>query len=94
MHRIVTLFQSHLRHCRFLRTLYLAFILAFAHLILVYRAHCLFRLMAKRKGKETKQEEVIQLGPTVAPGEDVFGVAHIFASFNDTFVHVTDLSGK
>jgi ribosomal protein S11 len=21
-------------------------------------------------------------------------VAHIFASFNDTFVHVTDLSGK
>lgn len=27
-------------------------------------------------------------------GELVFGVAHIFASFNDTFVHVTDLSGK
>ena len=27
-------------------------------------------------------------------GEHVFGVAHIFASFNDTFVHVTDLSGK
>lgn len=50
--------------------------------------------MAKRKGKETKQEEVIQLGPTVGPGEEVFGVAHIFASFNDTFVHVTDLSGK
>jgi len=24
----------------------------------------------------------------------VFGVAHIFASFNDTFVHVTDLSGR
>jgi len=24
----------------------------------------------------------------------VFGVAHIFASFNDTFVHITDLSGK
>lgn len=24
----------------------------------------------------------------------MFGVAHIFASFNDTFVHVTDLSGK
>ena len=24
----------------------------------------------------------------------VFGVARIFASFNDTFVHVTDLSGK
>uniref|UniRef100_A0A8C2N645 Ribosomal protein S14 n=1 Tax=Capra hircus TaxID=9925 RepID=A0A8C2N645_CAPHI len=27
-------------------------------------------------------------------GENVFGVCHIFASFNDTFVHVTDLSGK
>jgi len=24
----------------------------------------------------------------------VFGVAHIYASFNDTFVHITDLSGK
>ena len=27
-------------------------------------------------------------------GEEVFAVAHIFASFNDTFVHVTDLSGR
>merc|ERR1712146_434800 len=26
--------------------------------------------------------------------EYVFGVARIYASFNDTFVHVTDLSGK
>jgi small subunit ribosomal protein S14e len=26
-----------------------------------------------------------------AKGENVFGVARIFASFNDTFVHVTDL---
>ena len=24
----------------------------------------------------------------------MWGVCHIFASFNDTFVHVTDLSGK
>merc|ERR1712125_177084 len=24
----------------------------------------------------------------------VFAVAHLFASFNDTFVHVTDLSGR
>ncbi len=30
----------------------------------------------------------------VREGEIVFGVAHIFASFNDTFVHVTDLSGS
>jgi hypothetical protein len=32
--------------------------------------------------------------PPPREGELVFGVAHIFASFNDTFVHVTDLSGK
>merc|ERR1711862_671977 len=51
-------------------------------------------IMSKKKGKEKKVEEVIQLGPKVAPGELVFGVAHIYASFNDTFVHVTDLSGK
>ena len=30
----------------------------------------------------------------VKDGEMVFGVAHIYASFNDTFVHVTDLSGR
>ena len=49
--------------------------------------------MAKRKGK-VQQEENVVLGPQVAEGEFVFGVAHIFASFNDTFVHVTDLSGR
>ena len=32
--------------------------------------------------------------PVTKEGEEVFGVAHIFASFNDTFVHVTDLSGR
>ena len=50
--------------------------------------------MAPRKGKVQKEEQVISLGPQVAEGELVFGVAHIFASFNDTFVHITDLSGK
>jgi small subunit ribosomal protein S14e len=39
-------------------------------------------------------EENVQLGPATREGELVWGVAHIFASFNDTFVHVTDLSGK
>ncbi|KAI9005931.1 ribosomal protein S14, S11 [Gaertneriomyces sp. JEL0708] len=38
--------------------------------------------------------ENIKLGPQVRDGEQVFGVAHIFASFNDTFVHVTDLTGR
>merc|ERR1711982_83014 len=51
--------------------------------------------MAPRKGKREAKEEVqVSLGPQVRDGELVFGVAHIFASFNDTFIHVTDLSGK
>ena len=54
--------------------------------------YCVCR-MAKRKGK-VQQEENVVLGPQVAEGEFVFGVAHIFASFNDTFVHITDLSGR
>merc|ERR1712169_145622 len=49
--------------------------------------------MAPRKGKVQKEEQV-SLGPQVREGENVFGVAHIYASFNDTFVHVTDLSGR
>ncbi|KAL8424346.1 hypothetical protein Efla_000803 [Eimeria flavescens] len=34
------------------------------------------------------------LGPQTREDELVFGVAHIYASFNDTFIHVTDLSGR
>uniref|UniRef100_A0A4W2HDT8 Small ribosomal subunit protein uS11 n=1 Tax=Bos indicus x Bos taurus TaxID=30522 RepID=A0A4W2HDT8_BOBOX len=44
--------------------------------------------------KNKKEEQVISLGPQVAEGENIFGLCHIFASFNDTFVHVTNLSGK
>ncbi|XP_043832604.1 40S ribosomal protein S14-like [Dromiciops gliroides] len=50
--------------------------------------------MAPHKGKEKKEEQVISLGPQVAKVENVFGVCHVFASFSDTFVHVTDLCGK
>ncbi|KAJ8091730.1 ribosomal 40S subunit protein S14B [Marasmius tenuissimus] len=50
--------------------------------------------MPPKKVKAPKEETTVSLGPQVAEGELVFGVAHIFASFNDTFVHVTDLSGK
>lgn len=50
--------------------------------------------MAPRKNKVAKEEVQVSLGPQVREGENVFGVAHIYASFNDTFVHVTDLSGK
>lgn len=50
--------------------------------------------MPPKKSKAPKEENTVSLGPQVAEGELVFGVAHIYASFNDTFVHVTDLSGK
>uniref|UniRef100_A0A6U1BX59 40S ribosomal protein S14 n=1 Tax=Rhizochromulina marina TaxID=1034831 RepID=A0A6U1BX59_9STRA len=43
---------------------------------------------------EKPVEEVTTIGTKAAENEVVFGVAHIFASFNDTFVHVTDLSGR
>merc|ERR1739845_299450 len=47
----------------------------------------------KRKGGDGNKENVT-LGHKISEGEDVFGVVHIFASFNDTFLHITDLSGK
>lgn len=50
--------------------------------------------MGPRKTRAPKEEAQISLGPQVREGEMVFGVAHIYASFNDTFVHVTDLSGR
>jgi hypothetical protein len=50
--------------------------------------------MAPRKGKVQQEQVQVSLGPQIREGEVVFGVAHIFASFNDTFVHVTDLSGR
>jgi small subunit ribosomal protein S14e len=52
------------------------------------------KMAPNKKKVERKPEEVISLGPQVREGENVFGVARIFASFNDTFVHVTDLSGR
>ena len=44
--------------------------------------------------KQKKEEEAVSLGPEKKDGENVFAVARIFASFNDTFVHVTDLTGR
>merc|ERR1711865_774447 len=52
------------------------------------------RTMGKKEVKEEVVKEVISLGPQIQPGELVFGVCHIFGSFNDTFIHVTDLSGR
>ena len=39
----------------------------------------------KEKRKSTKQEE--------APGKEKWGVAHIFSSYNNTIIHMTDLTG-
>eukprot|EP00295_Goniomonas_pacifica_P000113 CAMPEP_0175809778 /NCGR_PEP_ID=MMETSP0107_2-20121207/2976_1 /TAXON_ID=195067 ORGANISM="Goniomonas pacifica, Strain CCMP1869" /NCGR_SAMPLE_ID=MMETSP0107_2 /ASSEMBLY_ACC=CAM_ASM_000203 /LENGTH=149 /DNA_ID=CAMNT_0017121499 /DNA_START=15 /DNA_END=464 /DNA_ORIENTATION=- len=44
--------------------------------------------------KTAKPAEPVNLGPQKQEGVEVFGVAHIYASFNDTFVHVTDLTGR
>ena len=56
---------------------------------------------AEAKNEEVKEEggeegKVVQnLGPQDLPtGEELFGVCHICATFNDTFIHVTDLSGR
>jgi len=48
--------------------------------------------MAPKAKPARAAQENVQLGPQTREGELVFGVARIFASFNDTFVHVTDLS--
>jgi small subunit ribosomal protein S14e len=50
--------------------------------------------MAPKGKKVVKEEEVVRLGPQVAENENVFGICHLYASSNDTFVHITDLSGK
>ena len=53
--------------------------------------------MSKAKGKkqEKVQEEpeqaILGANPT---GELIFAVCHLYASFNDTFIHVTDLSAR
>jgi hypothetical protein len=44
-----------------------------------------------RDGRDKPHTDTI-LTDIFFTGELVFGVARIFASFNDTFVHVTDLS--
>ena len=51
-------------------------------------------VQSKKAAAEKAVPEVVKLGPVVKEGEIVFGVCHIYASFNDTFVHVTDLSGR
>ena len=53
----------------------------------------------KKKGGKNQQEEggqeknVVHLGPQNVSG-DLFAVVHILATKNDTFIHVTDLTGR
>jgi ribosomal protein S11 len=49
---------------------------------------------AKAEKKVEEVTSLVSLGPSVREGEEVFAVAHIFASFNDTFLHITDISGR
>merc|ERR1711924_331130 len=51
------------------------------------------RTMSKKVVKKPVEDST-SLANTIREGEVVFGVCHIYASFNDTFIHVTDLSGK
>ena len=50
------------------------------------------------EGEEGKEEKITYYGPPVAGAgkqtENTFGVCHILATFNNTFIHVTDLSGR
>ena len=49
----------------------------------------------KEEGGEEGDVKLDHLGPKDLPaGEELFGVCHICATFNDTFIHVTDLSGR
>lgn len=53
----------------------------------------------KGKKKDENAEEaaenlkVVSLGPQNVSG-DLFAVCHILATWNDTFIHVTDLTGR
>ena len=50
--------------------------------------------MSKKKTERAEKKEV-HLGPPVSAKEDiVFGVAHVLSTWNDTFIHVTDLTGR
>ncbi|ESL08339.1 40S ribosomal protein S14 [Trypanosoma rangeli SC58] len=42
----------------------------------------------------SKKQEAKFYGSSAAKDELVYGVVHVYASFNDTFVHVTDMSGR
>merc|ERR1719267_246999 len=48
----------------------------------------------KKGGAKDTENTSLALGLNAKEGETVMAVCHIYASFNDTFVHVTDPSGR
>merc|ERR1711965_22063 len=50
--------------------------------------------MSKKGVKKVEEQTTLNLGLQAKEGELVMAVCHIYASFNDTFVHVTDPSGR
>eukprot|EP01017_Pseudomicrothorax_dubius_P043019 TRINITY_DN70_c0_g1_i1.p1 TRINITY_DN70_c0_g1~~TRINITY_DN70_c0_g1_i1.p1 ORF type:complete len:168 (-),score=54.66 TRINITY_DN70_c0_g1_i1:246-749(-) len=46
------------------------------------------------KAEKAERELKANLGPSLAPNETFFGVCHILATYNDTFIHVTDITGR
>lgn len=46
------------------------------------------------KAEKAEKEMKANLGPALGANELFFGVCHILATFNDTFIHVTDLTGR
>merc|ERR1719164_287209 len=53
--------------------------------------------MPPKKEAKVKEEKVTYFGPPqLEQGKDEnnFGVVHLLATFNNTFLHVTDLSGR
>ena len=48
----------------------------------------------KKAAKPEAENTALSLGLQAKEGETIMAVCHIYASFNDTFVHVTDPSGR
>merc|ERR1712072_936397 len=62
-------------------------------------SHRITMATKKQKKKDAEDEEnakpkLSALASQLNENELVFGVAHIYASYNDTFVHITDLTGR
>merc|ERR1712000_612399 len=56
----------------------------------------LFLIGTIRMAETTEQAQApaVDIRTQAVKTESKWGVAHIFASFNDTFVHVTDVTGR